>query len=271
METSKILSADILDLLFDNRNKDYGAYELRKTYQQRIIKSLLITAVITAIVFASAVLANSIRHVKGDRYRSKELVIQSIPEEKKPEKLPEPKSQPDIKPSRTEIFTAPTIVNKDNIEKPLPTQDDLDSAKIGLVKLNGNSDKGTDENIKPVDDKGIFDTKENSESNEPFKKVEIEAKFNGNWENFLKRNLRAEVPVDNGAPPGRHTVIIQFVVDIDGTVSNIQPLTNLGYGMEEEAMRVLRKANKWEPAIQNGIPVKAYRRQPVTFEVLTDD
>jgi protein TonB len=61
--------------------------------------------------------------------------------------------------------------------------------------------------------------------------------------------------------------MIQFVVDLEGKVSDIKPLTNFGYGMEEEAMRVIRRATKWEPAIQNGHPVKAYRKQPVTFVI----
>jgi protein TonB len=61
--------------------------------------------------------------------------------------------------------------------------------------------------------------------------------------------------------------MIQFVVDLDGSISDLTPLTNHGYGLEEEAMRVLRKSKKWQPAIKNGVNVKSYRRQPVTFEV----
>ena len=60
---------------------------------------------------------------------------------------------------------------------------------------------------------------------------------------------------------------MQFVVDEDGAVSDIKALTNHGYGLEQEAIRVLRKAKKWEPAIQNGRKVKAYRKQPITFQV----
>ena len=58
MDTNKILSADLLDLVFDNRNKDYGAYELRKTYHTRITRSLIFTGVFTSLIFAGVVLAN---------------------------------------------------------------------------------------------------------------------------------------------------------------------------------------------------------------------
>ena len=60
-------------------------------------------------------------------------------------------------------------------------------------------------------------------------------------------------------------------MDIDGTVSDIKALTNLGYGLEQEAIRVLKKAAKWKPAIQDGRQVKAYRKQAITFQVTTED
>ena len=80
------------------------------------------------------------------------------------------------------------------------------------------------------------------------------------------RNLNAQTPIDNNAPPGNYKVIMQFAVDIAGTVSEIKALSNHGYGLEQEAIRVLKKATKWEPAIQNGRKVKAYRMQSITFQ-----
>ena len=61
MDTNKILSADLLDLVFDNRNKEYGAYDLRKTYHTRIAKSLIFTGVFTSLIFAGVVFANKER------------------------------------------------------------------------------------------------------------------------------------------------------------------------------------------------------------------
>lgn len=71
-------------------------------------------------------------------------------------------------------------------------------------------------------------------------------------------------------PPGTYSVVIQFVVDKEGITSEINPLTHHGFGLEEEAIRVIKKAPKWEPAIQNGYKVKAYHRQVVTFNVLEE-
>jgi protein TonB len=62
-------------------------------------------------------------------------------------------------------------------------------------------------------------------------------------------------------------VVIQFIVDKNGSVTQLTPITHFGYGMEEEVMRVIQKSPKWRPAMQNGKPVKAYRKQPITFVV----
>ena len=100
--------------------------------------------------------------------------------------------------------------------------------------------------------------------------VEKEAEFPGGdkaWMKFLTNNLNGQVPLDHEAPAGKYTVWIQFIVDREGSVSDLKALTNNGYGMEEEAMRVLRKVPKWTPALQNGRNVKAYRKQPITFVV----
>ena len=99
---------------------------------------------------------------------------------------------------------------------------------------------------------------------------EIPASFRGGqeaWIKYLQKNINPNVPVDNGAPEGSYTVYVQFIVDIDGSVSNIKALTNHGYGMEEEAVRLITKGPTWIPAIQNGQTVKSYRKQPLTFQI----
>lgn len=106
-----------------------------------------------------------------------------------------------------------------------------------------------------------------------FERVEIEAAFPGGenvWRKFLEQNLNAATPVNYGAPAGQYTVLIQFVVDKSGKISDIKALTNHGYGMEAEVIRLLKKAPMWSSAIQDGRPVKAYRKQPVTFMVVEE-
>ncbi len=103
-----------------------------------------------------------------------------------------------------------------------------------------------------------------------FTREDRDAKFpseNGGWRAYLERNLDGMVPIRNGATGGQGTVVVQFVVEKDGTLSNMKPLTKVGYGAEEEVLRLLKKSPKWIPASRYGKPVKAYRKQPVTFQI----
>jgi len=90
------------------------------------------------------------------------------------------------------------------------------------------------------------------------------------WRRHLERNINAMVAVDNGAPVGYYTTVTQFLVKADGTTSEFKSLTNQGYGMEEEALRVIQSVEQWEPAVVNGEKVNAYKKQPVTFIIMTD-
>ena len=103
-----------------------------------------------------------------------------------------------------------------------------------------------------------------------FSKVEYEAEFPGGtslWVEYLKKHLKANVPIKKKAPAGIYKVMVKFIVSRDGTISDITAETNHGYGMEEEVTRVIKKGPKWTPAYQDGKAVNAYRQQPVTFVV----
>lgn len=89
----------------------------------------------------------------------------------------------------------------------------------------------------------------------------------GSWARFLRDNLNNDVGTDNGAPKGKYTVIIEFTIFEDGQLGDFKSITNYGFGMEEELIRVLKKSPKWRPAIQDGKFVKAKKRQPITFRI----
>jgi len=110
----------------------------------------------------------------------------------------------------------------------------------------------------------------NSDDQRIFTKVEVEAGYaggDGAWRRFLQNNLDIEIPGSNGAPKGKYTLIVRFIVAKDGTVSDVVAETNYGYGMEQECVRAIKKSGKWTPAIQNGRNVNSYKRQPLTFVV----
>lgn len=269
MQTNQILSAPLIDIIFDGRNKAYGAYELRKTYEKRIKKALLITFTFAALAFGGVVMAGSFKKNTSRLQVGPEMTLQHLPEEKQPEKLPE---QPKPKPVEPEVQTIRNttldIKPDDEVETPPPSQTDMDDSKIDLDTKAGVPDEGApDPGPADVGDgKGIVEDKPTRETG-PAENVDIDAKFDGNWKKFLETNLVAEVPVDNGAPAGRYSVVIRFIVDTDGSFSKIEALTAHGYGMEEEAVRVIKRSKKWEPAFLNGTHVKAYKKQVIVFVV----
>lgn len=84
---------------------------------------------------------------------------------------------------------------------------------------------------------------------------------------FIKDNIRAETPVINKAPKGTYKVKVQVVIFEDSSLHDIKPLTSFGYGMEEEAVRVIRLTKKWSPALMGAKPIKYTHIQTITFVV----
>jgi periplasmic protein TonB len=271
MEANKILSADVLDLIFEKRNKDYGAYELRRTYNRRIVKALIITASVALLALLGSWLSNNLESKNAKKLEVKEFTLEDIKQEEKNEPPPPPPPPPPPEPPKIEMkqFTPPKIVKDEEVQEPPPPQEELKEVKIDIKNQEGIKDEGI---IAPTvidEGKGVIEEKK-EDPNKIFEKVEIEAKFKGGeaaWRKYLERNLNPSVGPDNGAPVGTYTVIVQFVVSRDGSISDVRALTNHGYGMEAEAVKVIKKGPNWEPAIQNGRPVNAYRKQPITFQV----
>lgn len=87
------------------------------------------------------------------------------------------------------------------------------------------------------------------------------------WEKYLEKNLDYSIPVKLNAPAGRYIVIVMFIIDQKGNVNEIRSLTQHGFGMEDELIRVIKKGPRWSPAIEKGKAVKSYRKQPLTFVV----
>jgi protein TonB len=273
MEANKILSADILDLVFEGRNKDYGAYELRKTYNKRITRALIITASLAGLALLGSILSSAMKGKDDKKLKINEMTIQDVKqEEKKEPPPPPPPPPPKQEPPKVEMkqFTPPVIKKDEEVEQPPPPQEELKEVKIAEISQEGVKDEGIVAPTVIDEGKQIVEEKKEEDENKIFDKVEIDASFPGGdskWRRFLETNCNGQVASDNGAPEGTYTTVIQFVVDKEGNISDVRSLTNHGYGMEEEAMRVIKKGPKWIPAIQNGRQVKAYRRQPITFQV----
>ena len=102
-----------------------------------------------------------------------------------------------------------------------------------------------------------------------YKRVNIDTSQAG-WRKLLEANVDPSVPIKNGAPDGEYTIYVQFLIDENGNPSDVRALTAHGYGMEKEVVRALQKSPRWTPATENRQQVKAYRKQSVTFSVITE-
>ncbi len=275
MEANKILSADILDLVFEGRNKEYGAYELRKTYNRRIIIALVVTASVALLALIGSVIASNLNDGPSEDLEVREVTIQEIKQEEEVVEPPPPPPPKPPDPPKIEMqqFTPPKIVKDEEVVEPPPAQEELKEAKIDVIDQAGIKDEGIVAPAVIDDGKGVVEVKKEEDENKIFEKVEVEAAFKGGegaWRKYLERNLNANAPVDNGAPEGLYTVYVQFIVSKDGSISDVKAMTNHGFGMEAEAVRVIKKGPSWTPAIQNGRNVNAYRKQPITFQVTSE-
>jgi len=270
MEANKILSAEFLDILFDERNKEYGAYQLRKTYNKRIGMALLVTASVALLALIGSFVASKMD--SGEKkIEIKELTLEDIKQEEEKVEPPPPPPPKPPDPPKIEMtkFTPPKIVKDEEVQEPPPAVEELKETKIDVQSQEGIKDLGIVTPVEIDQGKQIIEEKK-EDPNKIFEKVEIEASYPGGesaWRKYLERQLNANAPVDNGAPAGTYTVYVQFVVSKDGTISDVKALTNHGYGMEKEAVRVIQKGPKWQPAVQNGRQVNAFRKQPITFQV----
>lgn len=272
MEAGNILNADVLDIIFDSRNKDYGAYDLRKHYQRRLAKSFIVTLLIVVLLCLTYILLGSMKPGADKLVVNGTVTLEKVTEKEKPvEKITPPpvkqKLPPEIKMLKS---TAPIIVKEDvpEDEKP-PLNDDLDKTRIGTVNSAGIDDNGS---IAPVEEaRGVVDApKKQDDEDGIFRKVEIESQYPGGanaWAVFLTRKLvYPQEAVDINV---QGTVYIQFIVDKEGNVSDVTAIS----GPEElraAAIAVIKKSGQWTPAIQNGRKVKSYKTQPITFKLATD-
>ena len=119
-------------------------------------------------------------------------------------------------------------------------------------------------------EKGAYSEFKNFIRDTTIKYTEVQAEFpveQGTWSKYLIKNLKGEIPTINGAPPGSYTVKVRFVVDKDGSLINIEAITNPGYGTVEEVLRLIKASPKWTPGIQNGKTVKSWRTQNISCHV----
>lgn len=276
MSKIDLISSDWVDLVFEGRNQAYGAYKLRKSTTRRNIYAMLAVVLLLIVAFIILTVKNFV-----DEQRAKVAVTQVT----ELTALEQPKKKAEVKQKKVELepekvvekvkssikFTAP-VIKKDNEVKPeeeLKTQDELMNTKtaIGTFDVKGNDD-ANGEILKAKEVIAEPEPPKHEEENKVFDIVEQQPMFPGGPSalmKFLSENTKYPVVAQENGVQGRVTV--QFVVEKDGSVSDVHVLKGVDPSLDKEAVRVVKSMPRWTPGKQNGTTVRVNYRVPVLFRL----
>ena len=276
MSKIDLISSDWVDLVFEGRNKAYGAYRLRKSTTKRNILAMVAVVILLVVAFIILTVKNFV-----DEQRAKVAMTQvaELTNYKQPEKKAEVKQKKiEVEPERVVErvkssikFTAP-VIKKDDEVKPdeeLKTQDELMSTKtaIGTFDVKGNDD-ANGEVLKAKEVIAEPEPPKHEEENKVFDIVEQQPMFPGGpaaLMKYLSENTKYPVVAQENGVQGRVTV--QFVVEKDGSISDVHVLRGVDPSLDKEAVRVVKSMPRWTPGKQNGITVRVNYRVPVLFRL----
>lgn len=271
-----LISRDWTEMVFEGRNKEYGAYRLRKNAGKRNLYSLI------TIFIAALAIWGGISLVKFVESRTKSVAQTSVAELSalnQPKKKAEVKQQKKVKIEQPEKvvervkssvkFTAPVIKKDDEVkpEDELKTQDELMSTKtaIGALDVKGNDDaNGEVLKIKEA----VAQPEPKPEVEKVFDVVEQMPSFPGGPSalmEWLSNNVKYPVVAQENGVQGR--VVVSFVVERDGSITDVKVVRGVDPSLDREASRVVRAMPRWIPGKQNGSAVRVKYNVPVAFRL----
>ena len=265
-----------VDLVFEGKNQAYGAYQLRKDTGKRNIKALIIT-VVTIVAIMLLVAAKVAIENQLNSHVAIETDVELSKLAQKKETKVERKEQPKIEIERQVVekvkssvkFTAPEIKKDDEVnpEDEIKSQDDLSKTNtaIGSFDVKGNDEEGG-EVLKAQ--QVAIDEAPKEEETKVFDVVEQMPSFPGGdaeLMKFLSTHIKYPVVAEENGIQGR--VIATFVVERDGSITDVKVIKSVDPSLDKEAIRVLKSMPKWIPGKQNGSTVRVKYTVPVTFKL----
>jgi protein TonB len=244
------------EMVFKTRNKDYGAYVLRKKYQKYTLISLIIgiLAISTAVAYPiiSAML-NKSKIIKENTTVGVEML--NIPKEELPPPPPPPPPPPDA--VQQQRFVAPKVTT-DSVVATMQIQEDLNAKP--------NTEAPATEVV--VIEEAKPQVIEQEAPKEIFTVVEEQPTYPGGDEariKFLQENMKYPEEAKELGVQGK--VYVTFVVEVDGSITDVKVLRGIGSGCDDEAVRVVKSMPKWVPGKQRGVPVRVQFNLPINFKL----
>lgn len=258
-----------VDTVFEGRNQEYGAYVIRKENGKMTWIALIIGAVIFSLAIGAPVIMKMLAKdevvVDDKPITDTQIVMMEILAPPPPEEVIE---KPIVKKQTKTIqevvkHTPPVIVEKETVEQEVTSVDDLKDKIAGSQNIEASDDgqivlDNTHSEIEVKSD--IID------DNNIYVAVEVKPEFPGGMQKFYDF-VKREYKTPNVDRDLRGNVIVEFVVEKDGSLTDIKVLRDIGHGTGAEAIRTLKKSRKWNPGIQNGIPVRTRFTLPIAVSV----
>lgn len=249
------------DIVFERRNKDYGAYVNRKNYSKYVLIALGITIAVLILVLAAPAIAELLKSAgSSSEPKLKETTISL---DQPPPITPQP-PPPDVRippPVKTVIkFLPPKVTEKEVVEEePMPTIEEIKENETGATEVIGTGDVVFEEPV--VESTG-------EEEDKIFYAVEQQAEFPGGvaaMMKFLQKNIKYPASAKRMGIEGK--VFVKFIVDKEGGISNIEIMKGMNADLDKEAIRVIKMMPPWKPGKQNGRAVKSQFVLPVYFKL----
>jgi len=262
-----------LELVFDSRNKEYGAYDLRKHYAGNLVKAMAIAFFSVSFLFTVYTIFLKAKPPEITRTVAYDPVIPIPPITKTViPAQPRPALAAPHEAVTTVKYPVLVAVRDQDAQNP-PKITDLETAPISSESRKGKD--GPDANISidglgtgPVAPPNV--TEDNTPAD--WSTVEVmPAPYGGAdaWAKFLQKNIHYPARASEEGKQGK--VLLSFIVEKDGSLTNIKVERPMGFGLDEEAIRVLKLAPAWKPGIQNGHRVRVKFVIPVNFQITEPD
>jgi len=254
------------EIVFENRNKAYGAYQLRKSYNRFYSLALLITIGALFVGFGVPKLISAFQKVE-EEVQNVDIQLTDLepPPVDKNEPEPPPPPPPPPPPAQEMVRFVPPVVVDEPIVEEVVTQEELQETQAGVK-----TQEGTGDEIIIIDEEGTGNEVIAEKPQDPFTSVEEMPKFpdgEAAMMKFISENLEyPQIAKDNNIEGRVH---LKFTVTAEGSIKDIVILNKdkLGYGCEEAAMAVIRKMPRWTPGRQNGAAVPVYFTIPIRFRL----
>ena len=269
--------ADVLDIVFARRNKAYGAYQLRREYPEYIGRALGIAFLLICFFIASSHVLSRVSRAKALAGDGTEAVICNCPppDAAEPKPLPPiPKTPPPLQTRSTVKFVPPVVLVDHAVPEPEPLLpvDELNRLKMDIGASNHKADvEGPPTLGAGAGQSGaVLEHPAPNEDDTVYNPGGVQKMpgFPGGEKElflFLARNIKYPVLAQETGIEGQ--VVLSFVVDKDGSITNVTPMRELGGGCTKEAVRVVQSMPRWIPGEANGNPVKVRFYLPVRFEL----